>query len=247
MTRSAQSVLVIGAGGLGGPAAIGVAAGGVGRVTLLDDDRVDASNLGRQVLFGDADIGRDKAAAAAAALEARFPPTRFDGRVVRFGRDDATRRLVLAHDIVVDGSDNFPTRFAANDLCVALGKPLIHGAAIRWQGQLLTILPGETPCLRCVFEGEPPDGAPRCSDAGVLSPLVGLVGAWMAEAALDVLDGRSPPTAGAMRVYDALSGRDRLASLGRDPACAACGQRRAERRDQQGADRGLTPNGARAL
>jgi molybdopterin/thiamine biosynthesis adenylyltransferase len=224
MSRSGKSVLVIGAGGLGGPAAVGVAAGGVGLVTLLDDDRVDATNLGRQVLFGDTDVGESKATVAVTALAARFPATRFDGRPRRFARDEETRALARAHDLVIDGSDNFATRFAANDLCVALEVPLVHGAALRWLGQLLTVLPGESPCLRCVFEREPPGAAPGCAEAGVLTPLVGLVGAWMADAALDVLDGKRPATAGAMRVYDALTGRERLAPVGRDPSCPSCGE-----------------------
>jgi len=220
-----RRALVIGAGGLGGPAAIGLAAAGVGLITLVDDDEVEPTNLGRQVLFGDSDVGASKVGAAARALQDRFPA--LDARPVHrwFRADEVGRALVTDHDIVLDGSDNFPTRFAANDLCVASGVPLVHGAALRWAGQLLTILPGKTACLRCVFEGEPPAGAaPTCAQAGVLSPLVGVVGAWMAEAAIEWLTGGQPRTAGSMRVFDAWRGVERLAPVGRDPSCAACGR-----------------------
>jgi adenylyltransferase/sulfurtransferase len=225
MSLAGRSALVIGAGGLGGPALIGLAAAGVGRLTLLDDDRVDATNLGRQVLFGDADVGHLKAEVAAGAISSRFPAVRVEPHAVRFSSNSLA--LVRSHDLVLDGSDNFETRFLANDLCVEARVPLIHGAALRWLGQLLTILPGETACLRCVFEGEPPEGAaPNCAQSGVLSPLVGLVGGWMAAAAVDLLEGRRPASAGAMRVFDAWSGRDRMAPVGLDPACRACGKSR---------------------
>lgn len=222
-------VLIIGAGGLGGPAAIAVASAGAKHVTLLDDDVVDDTNLGRQVLFGDDDVGRAKAPTAARALRQRFPG--LDARAIegRFGRDDASLALLLDHDVVIDGTDNFATRFAANDLCVRAGRPLVHGAALMWRGQMLVIRPGETPCLRCVFEDEPPPGAaPTCAQAGVIAPLVGLVGRWMGEAAGALLRGADVAEAGSMRVIEALDLRERLIPLGRDPACAACGPQRGE-------------------
>lgn len=217
------SALLIGMGGLGCPAAVGLAARGVSRLTLLDTDTVDPTNLGRQMLFGDDDVGVPKVVAAARALTRRFPRLLVEPLVVRFERDDHTRALIREHDVVLDGTDDFPTRFAANDLCVELRTPLIHGAALGWRGQVLTILPGRSPCLRCVFEKEPPPGAvPSCAEAGVVAPLVGVVGGWMAEAAIDVLEGRMPASAGAVRVLEADRGRERHAQVGRDPFCSAC-------------------------
>jgi molybdopterin/thiamine biosynthesis adenylyltransferase len=219
-----RSALVIGAGGLGCPVVLGLASAGVGRITLMDDDRVDPTNLARQMLLGEADLGEHKAVAAQRAIKVRFPGVEVRPLLSRFGRDHASQALVAGHDLVIDGSDNFPTRFAANDLCVTQRKPLVHGAAIRWQGQMLTILPGETPCLRCVFETEPPPGAaPTCAEAGVIAPLVGVMGGWMAHAAVEWLSGRRPATAGTMRVFDAWRGRERMVPVGRDPGCAACG------------------------
>jgi adenylyltransferase/sulfurtransferase len=187
----------------------------------MDDDRIDATNLGRQLLFGDADVGASKAVAAAAALRARFPGVQVAALSRRFAHDQG---LLREHDVALDGSDNFPTRFAVNDACIAAGVSLVHGAALQWLGQLLTILPRRTACLRCVFEAEPPAGAaPTCAQAGVFSPLVGLIGTRMAQEALSVLRGETPPTAGAMQVQDAWSGRTRLAPVGRDPACPTCG------------------------
>lgn len=216
-------VLVVGLGGLGCPAAVTLAARGVS-LTLLDADTVEPTNLARQMLYGERDLGAPKVEAAARALRERFPSVPVTPLVGRFDRSDATRALVRSHAVVLDGTDDFPTRFAANDLCVDEGRPLVHGAALGWRGQLLTIRPGTTPCLRCVFEGEPPGRAPTCAEAGVVSPLVGLVGRWMAEAALDLLSGRTPRSAGAMRVHEGLTGRDRFAEVGRDPACSACGR-----------------------
>jgi adenylyltransferase/sulfurtransferase len=215
-----RSALVLGAGGLGGPALVALAAAGLGRLTLLDHDAIDATNLGRQLLFGEADVGRRKARVAAEALQARFPAVRVDGRIGRFARDAASRELVAAHDVVLDGTDNFPTRFAANDLCCELGRPLVHGAALQWLGQLLVVVPRVTPCLRCLFEGEPPGRAPTCAEAGVVTPLVGIVGTWMAHAALALLAGEPPRPE--LRTLDAATGRERRIPVGRDPDCPSC-------------------------
>lgn len=223
MTLEGRSALIIGMGGLGCPALVGLAARGVGTITILDTDTVDPTNLGRQMLFGDEDVGAPKVIAAARQLLRRFPKVEVVPLERRFQRDRSTRDLVLDHDVVLDGTDDFPTRFAANDLCVELRTPLIHGAALGWRGQLLTILPGQSPCLRCVFEKEPPPGAvPTCAEAGVVAPLVGVVGGWMAEAAARVLEGALPQSAGAVRVLEADRGKERFAEVGRDPACAAC-------------------------
>jgi len=222
MAQGSQRVLVLGAGGVGAPAAMRLAAAGV-PVTLVDDDRVDASNLGRQVLYGDADTGEFKAIAAVRALQERFC-TPASARVERFGRDERSLALVSSHALVVDGTDNFATRFAANDLCVRAGVPLVHAAAVGWTGQLLAVVPGETACLRCLFEDEPPPGAaPSCSQAGIVTPLVGLAGERAAAMALELLAGGRPEECDALRIVDARSGQTRLARAGRDPECRACG------------------------
>lgn len=223
MSLADKSALVLGAGGLGCPAAVGLAAAGVGRITLVDPDVVDPTNLARQMLYGDADVGAPKVAAAARALAARFPGVRVTPLSARFAPDAGGRALVGEHDVVLDGTDDFPTRFAANDLCLAARVPLVHGAAIRWLGHLMVVRPGGTACLRCVFEGPPPEGAPACGEAGVVSPLVGVVGGWMAEAAVEILAGR-PPAPSGVRVLEALRGRTRFAAVERDPACAACAE-----------------------
>lgn len=214
-------VLIVGAGGLGCPAAIRLAAAGV-PLTIADDDVVEETNLARQILFTDDDLGLPKVEAAARALTRRYPDTEVTTLFRRVNADDLA--LVRGHKVVLDGTDNFPTRFTANRLCVDARVPLVHGAAIGWSGQVLTVLPGESACLACVFEAEPPPGAaPTCAEAGVVSPLVGIVGGWMADAALSLLSGDRPDTVDAMRVFNARTGRLRLAGLGRDPRCAACG------------------------
>lgn len=219
MKLADKAALVIGAGGLGCPAAVGLAAAGIGRLTLIDDDRVDATNLARQMLFGEGDIGEPKAVIASGALLARFPQVQVRAVVRRFTRED--RELVAEHHAVLDASDNFPTRFAVNDVCVDAGVPLVHGAALQWRGQVLTILPGRGPCLRCVFESEPPrEAGPTCGEVGVIAPLVGVIGEWMAQAAIDALWGRA--AGDTMHVLDAWTDRERLVPIGRDPECAVC-------------------------
>lgn len=213
-------VLIVGAGGLGCPAAIRLAAEGVA-ITLVDDDVVDETNLARQILFSDADVGVAKVEAAARALRLRYPAV--DVATLNARLTSADEALVARHTVVLDGTDNFPTRFAVNALCVSAGVPFVHGAAIGWQGQVLTVLPGHSACLACVFEAEPPAGAaPSCAEAGVIAPLVGIVGGWMAAEALSLLKGERPETVDAMRVFDALTGSRRLARVGRDPRCAVC-------------------------
>ncbi|HUJ27550.1 MAG TPA: HesA/MoeB/ThiF family protein [Myxococcales bacterium] len=209
-----KTAVILGIGGLGCPAALALSEAGVDvRLVLVDPDRVDRSNLPRQILFRDDDLGRAKAEAAAHRLR------NAQARVQRF---DATTADVLLRDadVLLDGTDDYATRFLANDEAVKRGIPLVHGAALGWSGQLLTVLPGRTACLRCLFEAPPADG-PTCAQAGVLAPLCGLVGAAMAEAAQAVLQGR-PAGAGVLHRWDARTGTDRPLKLKRDPACAAC-------------------------
>ena len=207
-----KTAVFLGAGGLGCPAALALAEEKAGiRLIIVDPDRVERSNLARQILYSEADIGAPKAEIAALRTGA-------EARVARFEAATANELLKDA-DVLLDGTDDFETRFLANDEAVRRGIPLVHGAALGWSGQLLTVLPGRTACLRCLFEG-PPDAAPTCAEAGVLAPLCGLVGAAMARAALAVLRGQ--PEAGVLHRWDARTGTHRPLSLKRDPACAAC-------------------------
>jgi molybdopterin/thiamine biosynthesis adenylyltransferase len=210
-----KTAVILGVGGLGCPAALALAESGLPlRLVLVDHDRVERSNLARQILFSDADVGQPKAEVAARRLRATARVARFDPTTA----DD----LLEGCDVLLDGTDDFATRFHANDAAVARGVPLVHGAALGWTGQLATILPGRTACLRCLFEGPPPPGAlPTCAEAGVLAPLCGLVGAAMARAAIAVLFSEAPE-AGVLHRWDALRGTHRPLPLRRDPSCAAC-------------------------
>ena len=215
-----RGVLVIGAGGLGSSVLPLLARAGVPLV-LLDDDVVSLSNLQRQLLFRTEDIGRPKVEAAAARLRELAPGVQVAPRRERLTTENALA-LVSGARLVVDGSDNFATRFLANDACVLSGTPLVHGGILRFTGQVLSVLPGATACYRCLFEAPPPEGSvPSCAEAGVLGALCGMVGSWMAEAALRILAGEAPRPG--LLVYDALDGRVRRVGLGRDPGCAVCG------------------------
>ncbi len=221
--RTERSAIVIGAGGLGGPALLTLAAAGVGRIVLVDGDAVDTSNLARQPLFGEADVGARKAAAAARRLLQLFPAARVEAVDGRLDASSAPG-LVGAADVVVDGSDNFPTRFLASDAAVAAGRPLVHGAVLRFTAQLLTVVPGTTGCLRCLFEEPPPpDAVPGCAEAGVLGSLAGFAGALMGAEALRLLDGEPGAYAGRLLVYEARASRARTVVVPRRGDCPACG------------------------
>jgi molybdopterin-synthase adenylyltransferase len=209
-----RTAVLLGAGGLGCPAALALAEEKLDlRLVIVDPDRVERSNLARQILYGDADLGRSKAEIAARRVGG-------EARVARFTAATADELLREA-DVLLDGTDDFQTRFLANDEAVRRGIPLVHGAALGWTGQLVTVLPGRTACLRCLFEA-PPQNAPTCAEAGVLAPLCGLVGAAMARATVAVLRGN--PDAGVLHRWDARRGTHRPLSLKRDPGCAACGR-----------------------
>ncbi len=218
-----KSVLVIGAGGLGGPVALVLAAAGLGRLVLLDEDEVEVSNLNRQPLFGDADLGRRKAEAARERLSRLHPGARIDVRDRRFAPDVA-EDLVRGADVVVDASDNFATRFLANDAALAARRPLVHGAVLRYTAQLLTVMPGKTGCLRCLFEEPPAEGTvPTCAQAGVLGALAGFAGGLMAAEALRVLAGERGAYAGRLVAYDGRTGKSRLVPLRVRASCPTCG------------------------
>jgi len=218
-----ESVLIIGAGGLGCPAAFALAAAGVLDIGVVDDDVVDATNLHRQILHGEPDVGILKVESLAHALERRFPRVRVTTHATRFDASNAVS-LVGAYAVVVDGSDNFATKFVANDACVLARRPLVHGAAVGLGGQLLTVPAGGKPCYRCLFEEPPPAGVgPSCSEAGVLGPVPGVVGALQGAEAARLLRGQNPAFAGRLVQYDSLGMTVRAVRFNPNPTCAVCG------------------------
>jgi len=217
-----SSVLILGAGGLGCPAALALGAAGVTRIGIVDDDRVDASNLHRQVLFADADVGELKVTAFARALARRYPALRVEPHAVRFDVTTA-EALVAAYDVIVDGTDNFAAKFLANDAAVLVGKPLVHGAAVALGGQLLTVPVRGRPCYRCLFEEPPPAGVgPSCAEAGVLGPVPGVIGALLGAEAARLAKGESPAFVGRLVQYDSRSMSVRAVRFNPNPQCAVC-------------------------
>ena len=219
--RSA-SALVIGAGGLGSPALLYLAAAGIGRLVISDFDTVDLSNLQRQVLFTTADVGRPKAEAAAERLAALNPETAVTPVNARL-MDEALLQAVAESDLVLDCCDNFGTRFALNRACVAARKPLVSGAAIRLEGQLAVFRldqPGG-PCYRCLWQEEA-ESLENCRGNGVLGPVPGVIGSMMAVEALKIASGCAPSADGKLLLYDAVGSDWRQLKLERDPACPAC-------------------------
>jgi adenylyltransferase/sulfurtransferase len=221
----AASVLVVGAGGLGSPVALYLAAAGIGRLGLVDDDAVSLSNLQRQILFRTADVGRPKAEAGADALKALNPGVQTDIHALRLTGANAME-LIAGYDIVADGSDNFPTRFLVNDACYFAKKPLVSAAVTEFEGQLATYKAYEPglPCYRCLFPEPPPPGAvPSCSETGVLGAAAGVMGSLQALEVLKEAAGLGTGLAGKILVYKALTAEFHTARLPRDPACPLCG------------------------
>jgi adenylyltransferase/sulfurtransferase len=216
------SVLILGAGGLGSPAALALAAAGVTRLGVVDDDRVDTTNLHRQVLFANTDVGHPKATAFARALTRLFPAVEVTPHAVRFGVGNALA-LFQAYDVIVDGTDNFAAKFLANDAAVLAGKPLVHGAAVGLGGQLLTVLARGRPCYRCLFEEPPPAGVgPSCAEAGVLGPVPGVIGALLGAEAARLAKGETPAFVGRLVQYDSRSMSVRTVRFNPNPLCAVC-------------------------
>jgi molybdopterin/thiamine biosynthesis adenylyltransferase len=216
-----MSVLLIGAGGIGCGAALGLA--GAGRIIVVDDDVVEESNLHRQVLH--TKIGEPKATSLARALTERFSGLSVEPVVGRFDVSSAAALLARA-DVVIDGSDNLATKFLANDAAVLARVPLVHGAAVEAWGQLLTVPAGGQPCYRCLFEELPPPDAdaPSCAEAGVLGPVPGVIGALAASEALRILRGEKPAFAGRILRYDSRLMTMRAVSFRRNRACRVCGE-----------------------
>lgn len=222
----AARVLLIGAGGLGSPAAFYLAAAGVGTLRLADDDVVDRSNLQRQILHTDARIGVAKVESAAATLSALNPRTTIEAIAERVTSSNV-ERLLDGVDVVIDGADNFPARYLLNDACVKLGKPLVYGAVHRFEGQVSVFDAGRqrgtAPCYRCLFpEPPPPEAAPNCAEAGVLGVLPGVVGLLQATEAIKLILGIGEPLTGRLLHFDALALRFRETRLMPDSDCVVC-------------------------
>jgi molybdopterin/thiamine biosynthesis adenylyltransferase/rhodanese-related sulfurtransferase len=215
-------VLVLGAGGLGSPATLYLAAGGVGTIGIVDMDVVDASNLQRQVLHNLDRVGERKVDSARKTIANLNPDVKVTTYDVRLGADNVIE-ILSGYDLVVDGTDNFPTRYLVNDASLKLGVPVVHGSIFRFEGQASVYMPHQGPCYRCqVPEPPPADLAPSCAEAGVIGVLPGIIGSIEAVEAIKVLLGVGEPLVGRLLVYDALEGTFRTFKLNRDPACPAC-------------------------
>lgn len=220
------SVLLVGAGGLGSPVALYLAAAGVGTIALADGDRVEASNLQRQVLHRTADIGEPKVASAARAIAALNPDTRVVAHDVRLTAATAGD-LLAGHDLAVDATDNFETRYVLNDAAVAFGVPVVHASVYRWEGLVTTFVPFDGPCYRCLYPTPPPpELAPECEVAGVMGVLPGLAGMLQAAEALKLLLGTGRTLAGRLLLFDARLTTFEEIAVARDPGCPTCGVER---------------------
>jgi adenylyltransferase/sulfurtransferase len=218
-------VLILGAGGLGSPAALYLAAAGIGTIGIVDDDVVDASNLQRQVLHGTDDVGRPKTESARETVEALNPDVHVVTHDFRLTKENVLD-VFQDYDVIVDGSDNFSTRYVVNDACVLLGRPQVHGSIFRFDGQVTVFDPrqAESPCYRCLYpEPPPPELAPNCAEAGVLGVLPGTVGMLQATEAVKLILGIGEPLTGRLLLYDALGMSFRTLRLKRDPDCPMCG------------------------
>jgi molybdopterin/thiamine biosynthesis adenylyltransferase/rhodanese-related sulfurtransferase len=221
----AAKVLVIGAGGLGSPAILYLAAAGVGTIGIVDFDKVDVSNLQRQVLFDTASVGQPKGEEATKRLRALNPDIKIIAHQVEL-RANNVRDIFKDYDIVLDGTDRFATRYLTNDACVILGKPLVSAAIHRFEGQALTYLPNHSPCYRCLFPEPPTDGlVPNCAEAGVLGVLPGVLGTIQATEAIKLITGIGSLLIGRLLTYDALEMRFEEFKFTRRDDCAVCGKR----------------------
>ncbi len=220
----ASRILLIGAGGLGAPAALYLAAAGVGTIGLIDDDDVDVSNLQRQVIHATAAVGRPKVDSAAEAIRALNPDVEVVAHRTRLTADNA-RELLGGWDVVIDGTDNFPTRYLVNDAAVMLGLPLVHGAVLGFNGQVGVFDARRGPCYRCLHPAPPPAGSvPSCAEAGVLGVLPGIVGTMQAAEALKLVIGGGQPLLGRLAMLDAWGAHLREIPVAKNPVCPVCGE-----------------------
>ena len=216
-------VLCVGAGGLGSPLTLYLAAAGVGTLGVADFDTVDLTNLQRQVLYSTADVGRPKVVAAGERLAALNPGIEIVPHAVRLTSANVMD-IVRDYDVVADGSDNFPTRYLVNDACVVLKKPLVSGAILRFEGHVTTILPGEGHCYRCLFEEMPPEGfVQTCSEAGIIGAIPGVIGSLQAVEVIKIILGKGKVLKNTLLVYDALNASFRRVTVPKNPECPACG------------------------
>jgi adenylyltransferase/sulfurtransferase len=221
----AASVLLVGAGGLGSPLGLYLAAAGVGRLGLVDFDAVDTTNLQRQIIHGTRDVGRSKLASARDRIADLNPHVTIEGYETRFTSRNALE-IARDYDLIVDGTDNFPTRYLVNDTCVLLGKPNVYGSIFRFEGQASVLATADGPCYRCLFREPPPPGlVPSCAEGGVLGVLPGLIGVIQATETIKLLTGIGETLVGRLLLVDALTMKFRTLRLARDPLCPACGTR----------------------
>jgi adenylyltransferase/sulfurtransferase len=217
------SVLLVGAGGLGSPAATYLAAAGVGRIGLVDFDRVEASNLQRQILYGTGDVGRPKLEAASERLRDLNPHVEVETHEVRLTSENALD-VIDGYDVVADGTDNFPTRYLVNDACVMTGTPNVYASIFRFEGQVSVFATEDGPCYRCLYEEPPPPGlVPSCAEGGVLGILPGFVGTLQATEVIKLLTGIGNPLIGRLLMIDALAMNFRTLTVQKNPDCPVCG------------------------
>jgi adenylyltransferase/sulfurtransferase len=217
-------VVIIGAGGLGCPVGYYLTAAGVGTLALIDNDIVEMSNLQRQIAHSVHTIGMPKVESAQKTFHALNPDVNIVPLNIRISKDNIID-LIKDYDIVVDGSDNFPTRYLVNDACVMTGKPLVSGAILRFEGQVTTLIPGDGPCYRCLFEEPPPPGlVPSCQEAGVLGVLPGVIGGLQATEVLKLILGKGMVLKGELLIYNALLTTFRKVKIPRNPSCPVCGE-----------------------
>ncbi len=222
---AAARVLCVGAGGLGSPILAYLAAAGVGRIGVVDDDVVDVTNLQRQIIYATQDVGKKKAVVAAERLHGLNPQVAIDPIPIRFGASNA-RELVRLYDVVVDGTDTFASRYLINDACILENKPDVYGSIFRFDGQVSIFGVSGGPCYRCLFpQPPPPDSVPTCAEGGVLGALAGIVGTWQASETLKLILGIGTPLVGRLLLIDALDARMREVKVLRDPGCPVCGDR----------------------
>jgi molybdopterin/thiamine biosynthesis adenylyltransferase/rhodanese-related sulfurtransferase len=219
-----SKVLLIGAGGLGSPAAFYLAAAGVGTLGIIDADVVEESNLQRQIIHNTKRVGQYKAESAREAIEELNPDVKVVTYIERLDEDNV-KRIIADYDVIVDGTDNFPTRYLLNDAALLANKPVVHGSVFRFEGQITVFKPYDGPCYRCLYpEPPPPALAPSCAEAGVLGVLPGIIGLLQATETIKLLLGIGEPLVGRLSTYDALSGEFNELRLFRDPNCPACGE-----------------------
>ncbi len=217
-------VFIVGAGGLGCPVGYYLAAAGVGTIGMVDNDTVELSNLQRQIAHSMRTLGKLKIDSAKETFEALNPDVKIVGIKERISRDNI-KDLIQDYDIVVDGSDNFPTRYLVNDACVMLKKPLVSGAILKFEGQVTTILPGVGHCYRCLFEEMPPAGlVPSCQEAGVIGAIPGVVGSLQAIEVVKLILGKGEALKNTLLIYDALKTTFRRVKVPKNPECPVCGE-----------------------